>query len=261
MGNILNTLKGMLSNKNTITILGVLLGVVAIYFVYDNRVKSTATEITVYYVKSDVPANTQLKKENIGTVSINSSLAITYKGLVTNDGQIMDSKGQYYYTKFDHTLSNGQLLSTEDLVAPDEKLPSKLYNLDPEMKQFEIPVDVDLTQGNSIAPGNSIDLWVKGKEQSGSVIFTKFIENLEVLDVIDGNWMTTAGNVGSTPKYLITTVDKDTWLLLEKSTLLTNFKLELVPVVRDKAYDPKTPTLIVSEKIRNIIEANTSYIS
>ena len=71
MGNILNTLKGMLSNKNTITILGVLLGVVAIYFVYDNRVKSTATEITVYYVKADVPANTQLKKENIGTVSIN----------------------------------------------------------------------------------------------------------------------------------------------------------------------------------------------
>ncbi len=261
MGNLLNTLKGMLSNKNTITILGVLLGVVAIYFVYDNRVKSTATEITVYYVKSDVPANTQLKKENIGTVSINSSLAKTYKGLVTNDGQIMDSKKQYYYTKFDHTLSTGQLLSTEDLVAPDEKLPSKMYNLDPEMKQFEIPVDTDLTQGNSIAPGNSIDLWIKGRDQANNVIFAKFIENLEVLDVVDNNWMTTAGNITGNPKFLITTVDKDTWLLLEKSTMLNDYSFKLVPVVRDKAYDPKTPTLVVSERIRNIIEANTSYIS
>ena len=261
MGNILNTLKGMLSNKNTITILGVLLGVVAIYFVYDNKVKSTATTMTVYYVKSDIPANTQLKKENLGTVTVNSSITKIYKGLVTTEGQVMDGKGQYYYTKFDHTLSNGQLLSLEDLVAPDEKLPSKVYNLDPEMKQFEIPVDVDLTQGNSIAPGNSIDLWVKGKEKDNTVIFTKFIENLEVLDVIDSNWMTTAGNVSSTPKYIITTVDKETWLLLEKSTLLNDYKFDLVPLVRDKAYDAKTPTLVVSEKIKNIIEANTSYLS
>ncbi len=261
MGNILNTLKGMLSNKNTITILGVLLGVVAIYFVYDNRVKSTATTMVVYYVKSDITANTQLKKENLGTVTINSSLAKTYKGLVTSEGQIMDGNGQYFYVKFDHNLSTGQLLSSEDLVAPSEKLPSKIYNLDPEMKQFEIPVDVDLTQGNSIAPGNSIDLWIKGKDNNRNVIFTRFIENLEVLDVVDSNWITTAGNVSSQPKYLITTVDEDTWLLLKKSERLNGYAFQLVPVVRDKAYDSKIPTTVVSERIKDIIEANTSYIS
>ena len=48
MGNILNALKNMLANKNTLTILGVLLGVVALYFVYDNRVKSATNLITVY---------------------------------------------------------------------------------------------------------------------------------------------------------------------------------------------------------------------
>ncbi len=264
MGNILNALKGMLANKNTITILGVLIGVVAIYFVYDNRVKSATTLISVYYVRENVTSNTQLKEEMLDKVQVNSNITKTYKGLVTNLGQITTGSGkdvEYFYVNYDHNLTAGQLLSTEDLVSPSDKLPNKTYNLDENLKQFDITVDLNLTQGNSIAPGNSIDLWVLGKDDNKDIIFGRFVENLEVIDVVDSKWITTAGNESGVPKFLITAVDEDTWLLLKKSERLNGYQFKLVPVVRDKAYDPEVPTAVVSDTIKSIIEANTSYIS
>ena len=263
MGNILNALKSMLSNKNTITILGVLIGVVAIYFVYDSQIKSTTDTITVYYVKTNIQANTQLKDDQIDRVAVNKSLTKTYKGLVTNLAQIKDSDGQYFYVNYDHALTAGQLLSKNDLVAASEKLPSKTYNLDDGKKQFDISVNLATTQGNSIAPGNSIDLWIQGVnvDDDDNIIFVKFIENLEVIDVVDSNWLTTAGKGSEQPKYLITAVDEETWLLLKKSERLQGYKFQFIPVVRDKAYKAEDPTTIVSEGIKSIIEANTSYIS
>ena len=264
MGNILNALKNMLANKNTITILGVLLGVVAIYFVYDSRVKSATNLVSVYYIKENVASNTQLTQDMVGQVQVNSNITKVYRGLVTNLGQITTGMGkdvEYYYVNYDHGLVAGQLLSTEDLVAPADKLPNKTYNLDPELKQFDISVDLDLTQGNSIAPGNSIDLWVQGKDENNDIIFGRFVENLEVIDVVDSNWITTAGRESGVPKYLITAVDEETWLLLKKSERLTGYQFKLVPVVRDKAYNSETPTRVVSTTIKDIIEAKTSYIS
>ena len=264
MGNILNAIKRMLANKNTLTILGVLAGVIAIYFVYDNRVKSATTLISVYYVKENVASNTQLTEDIIDRVQVNSSLTKKYKGLVTNLGQIQVMNGketEFYYVNYDHSLVAGQLLSTEDLVAPANKLPNKTYNLDENLKQFDVSVDLDLTQGNSIAPGNSVDLWVLGKDENKDIIFGRFVENLEVIDVVDSNWITTAGNESGVPKFLITAVDEETWLLLKKSERLDGFDFKLVPVVRDKAYNPDTPTQVVSDSIKGIIEANTSYIS
>ena len=261
MGNVLNAIKNIISNKNTLTILGVLAGVVAIYFVYDNRVKSATSLVQAYYVKSPVTSNTQLTKEMLGKVQVNANVTKIYKGLVTNESQIKDKNNEYFYVNYDHSLSAGQLLSTEDLVAPDKKLPNKTYKLDQNLKQFDISVDLNLTQGNSIAPGNSIDLWVLGKSEDKSIIFTRFVENLEVIDVVDSKWITTAGNESGVPKWLITAVDEETWLLLKKSERLNNYEFKLVPVVRAKAYDPEVPTTVVSDHIKGIIESNTSYIS
>lgn len=261
MGNILNTLKNIIANKNTITVLGVLIGVVAIYLVYNNQIQSTTTTISVYYVKQNVASNTQLTEDMLERVTVNSNLTKTYKNLVTNLAQIQDSNRQFYYVNYDHSLSQGQLLSKDDLVAAADKLPSKSYDLKSGEKQFDLKVDLDLTQGNSIAPGNSIDLWVQGKNPSNEIIFTKFIENLKVIDVVDSKWITTAGNDSGSPRYLITAVNEEMWLLLKKSETINGYSFKLVPVVNDKAYDESSEPKIVNETIKNIIEANTSYIS
>lgn len=264
MGNIINTLKGILANKNTITILGVLVGVVAIYLVYNSQIQSTTDTITVYYLKQNVSANTQLTEDMLESVTVSSNLTKLDSNLVTNLAQIQTGTGdnrQFYYVNYDHSLSQGQLLSKNDLVSADEKLPSKSYDLKDDEKQFDLKVSLDLTQGNSIAPGNTIDLWVQGKNPDNEIIFTKFIENLRVIDVVDSNWITTAGSDSASPRYLITAVDEELWLLLKKSEMITGYSFKLVPVVKDKAYEEGSKPSLANETIKNIIEANTSYIS
>ena len=49
MGNIGATIKKILSNKNTVTILGVLLGIVVLYFAYNWRVNQAISPVRVPY--------------------------------------------------------------------------------------------------------------------------------------------------------------------------------------------------------------------
>ena len=47
MGNIVTTIKRFLSNKNTVTIIGVLLGLIVLYVGYNYRVKTAVSTINV----------------------------------------------------------------------------------------------------------------------------------------------------------------------------------------------------------------------
>jgi len=259
MGNLVNSLKKFLSNKNTVTILGVIAGVIVLYVGYNYRVNSSIQTISVYYVKKAVPSNTQLTEDMIGRTTVNRSLTKIYKGLVTNLSQIKDKSGAFYFVNYDHSLTEGALLSTSDLIPKADKADEKLYkNLKAGQTIFKIDVDLNTTQGNSITGGNAIDIWVQGKDEQGRIIVAKFIENVKVIDVVDNKWSTTAGEESGTPKYLIVAVTDDMWQLLYKATLMTNYQFKLVPKVREKAYEEKSESKIVNDAIKNMIEANST---
>ena len=204
MGSLINSLKKFLSNKNTVTILGVILGVIVLYVGYNYRVNSSIQTISVYYVKKAVPSNTQLTEDMIGRTTVNKSLTKTYKTLVTNLSQIKDKSGAFYYVNFDHSLPQGALLSTDDLISKADKTDEKLYkNLKDGQTIFKIDVDLNDTQGNSITGGNSIDIWIRGKDDQGKVINTPFIEIMNILSLsqvkIMGNGLETSTTTSNSP--------------------------------------------------------------
>lgn len=259
MGSLVNSLKKFLSNKNTVTILGVILGVIVLYVGYNYRVNSSIQTISVYYVKKAVPSNTQLTEDNIGRTTVIKSLTKTYKTLVTNLSQIKDKSGAFYYVNYDHSLTEGALLSTDDLIPKADKADEKLYkNLKEGQTIFKINVDLDTTEGNSIAGGNSIDIIIRGKDDQGRIINDTFIENVKVIDVVDNKWSSTAGDESGTPKFVIVAVSKEMWKLLTTATLMTNYQFKLVPFVRAKAFEENSESKIVNDGLRSLIEANSS---
>ena len=261
MGNLLNTIKKFLANKNTVTILGVLAGVVVLYIGYNYRINQSVATIQVYYVKQAVGSNTQLTEDMLGRVTINSKLTKTYKNLVTRLSDIQDDNGEFYYVNFDHSLTEGSLLCTDDLISKDQKADEKLYkNLEEGYRIRAISVNMDSTQGNSIAPGNSIDIYLSGKDETGKIIYAPFIENLKVIDVVDSKWTTTAGTDSKTPKYIIISVTEEIYRLLEVAPKISGYGFTIVPVPNDKSYDEAgKETKIVSDYLKNIIEANSAY--
>ena len=59
MGNIKEELTKIIKNKNTLTVLIVLIGVVGIYIVYNNQVKQAITTIKVPYAKKEISSRTK----------------------------------------------------------------------------------------------------------------------------------------------------------------------------------------------------------
>ena len=72
--NVINKLKQLLLNRNTVTILGVLAGVIALWFAYtvtlDNAVKPQRVPIAA----KDIPAGTLITKDDIEYVDINKDV-------------------------------------------------------------------------------------------------------------------------------------------------------------------------------------------
>ena len=70
MGNVLAPFKKFLSNKNTITILGVLLGVVVLYLGYQWRVNQAISPTTTFYATRTLVQGEKITAEDIGTTQI-----------------------------------------------------------------------------------------------------------------------------------------------------------------------------------------------
>lgn len=67
MGNTTNGLKKFLQNKNTVTVIGVVLAVLVLYVGYNMRVKSAVNPITVPYAKETIKGGTQITQDKVGT--------------------------------------------------------------------------------------------------------------------------------------------------------------------------------------------------
>ena len=88
MGNATNGIKKILQNKNTVTVIGVVVAVLVLYIGYNMRVKSTINPITVPYAKELIKGGTQITEDKVGTIQVPPSML---KGnVLTNQSQVID---------------------------------------------------------------------------------------------------------------------------------------------------------------------------
>ena len=259
-----NVLKKFALNKTTVTILGIIAGVAVLVIGYTVRTNTNTSLISAYYVTQTVGSNVQLNESMIKKTRINASLIDTNKDLVTDLSQIRDKNGEFFYVNYGHTLTEGSLITKSALIAKENKSDEKLYhNLKDGETIFKIDVDLDSTHAKAIQKGNAMDIYVEGSN-NGEVIYTKFIENLKVIDVVDNQWATTkdknsAESNGMSPRYLITAVNEEMFQLLSNITLVDGYSFKLVPEDTRKPFIENSEPTIVNTNIKNIIEAHTSY--
>ena len=70
MGNIVTTIKRFISNKNTITILGVLLGIVVLYIGYNYRVDQAIDTVVIPFARQTITATSEITQEMISTTEV-----------------------------------------------------------------------------------------------------------------------------------------------------------------------------------------------
>lgn len=82
MGDLLTTLKRFIGNKNTVTILGIIAGIIILYIGYSMRVNQAIKPVTVPYAKVEIKSKQMITEDMIGYVKVSSSVVSNSANLI-----------------------------------------------------------------------------------------------------------------------------------------------------------------------------------
>ena len=122
---------------------------------------------------------------------------------------------------------------------------------------------MESTYGNSIYPGNKIDIYMKtGNGTDEKVMLGKLVENVEVLAVKDASGQNVFENTdsASTPDMFIFGLPEDIYLLLKKASYMESLGVELYPVPHGGKVSTKGATEVSTQQLADYIEAHAVNI-
>ena len=255
-------LKNLLANKNVVTILGAILIVIVLYAFYMWRVNSAINPISVPYAKVTIGPRTEITNDMIGYVDIQPSSMMG--DVLTNvNTQIVGM-----YTNINSTIPAGSLFYNGMLVRFEELADSFLIDMPKDsdgnyMQAYNFNVSINTTYGNSIYPGNYIDIYYIRKDNStGSekIMYGKLVSNVKVLAVKDssGNHVFENMTEHRAPSQIICAVTDEMLSLLRVAETMSSSSLILVPTNVSYRYEnhDEIITEISDEDIKGYIEAN-----
>lgn len=258
MGNILTTIKRFLSNKNTITILGVLLGIVVLYIGYNYRIDQAIDTVLVPYARQTITATSEITQEMVGTTEVLRTFVNSNDNLVVQTGDLINTSDPKCVT-YGTSVPTGAFFYSEQVVSCSATPNNPLENMPDGYTSFSMSVDIHTTYGNAMYPGDYIDLYVKMDSTDNRVIFGKLIESIEILDVRDNQGVSVfLTSTARTPSELLFAVPEDLFYLLN---IATSIGVELIPVPRNASYTSNPgETSVSSQYLRNLIESYAQSI-
>ncbi len=258
MGNILVPFKKFLSNKNTITILGVLVGVVVLYLGYDWRVKKSVQPTRIPYSTTTLLAGSKITPDIIQYTNVPKDTIKNMTNLVTNPDTITSMLVGY-----DSKIAKNGFFFTDLLIKPEDMPNSVFSNIPDGYTIYRLKVDNDDTYGNSIFPDTSIDIYMStnADDDEGKVVYGRFIKSIEVLAVKDNegrNVFADKDNPGEA-SLLLFAVPENLFLLLKKCEKLG---IDLEPVPRNESYSANpAATELTSDELEAMVINQTHILS
>lgn len=258
MNNLKASMKKFLGNKNTVTILGVIICLIILYVGYNIRINSKVELVAIPYAKETIQPRTYITDKMVGTMNVPKSFLV----------------GDYYtkkenivgkYSNYNTMIAKGSIFY-RDLVVSKENLPDSAFQDVPEgYTVINYPVTIASTYANSMAPGSYINIYYKSLNDNDEVMFGKFLSNIKVLDVKDssGRHVFENSDETRTPAYMLFAVPEETHLLLRKALYLSEYDVELllIPNTAELTNEQKENVTVSSEDIKNFIESKTVFVS
>ena len=257
MNNFGITLKKFFTNKNTVTIFGIIVILILLYVGYDRTVKKSVDPITIPVASKRILAEHEITYDDIAYKKV--SQIVLNNNVIRNASMLIGK-----YVNINVTIPEGSMFYSEWIVDKDA-IPGKwIENVDfaNGEEAFYFNTDTVKTLGNSVLPNSYVDIYMKAEDPNGSMMIGKLLENIKVLAVHDGsgkNVFADANSVGS-PSYLGFALNHDFYILLSKATRLSGYGIELI-----LAPQGTTPQAVIgentisvgSETLRDYIDANT----
>ncbi len=260
MNNFMISAKRIITNKNTVTIIGVLVILIILYWGYKSTIDGAVKPVKVPVAAHLIESQTEVTASDINWIDVPS--VTKPNNVLTNQSEIVGK-----YTGVNATIPEGSMFYKDVLVKPED-LPGNWLKLLKENPDGSIdvphylPVNVVTSYGNAIQPGTYIDIYMKAKDENDLIMYGKLIENIEVLAVKTSNGEDVFTSVESDkiPGYLYFGVSESLFVLLRKANYLNMIGLELV-VVPHGGVNPVMGDIAVSSAyLRDYIEVYSVLI-
>ena len=256
-------LKNLLANKNVVTILGAILIVVVLFAFYKWRLNQAINPISVPYAKQTIGPRTQITSDMIGYIDVQQS---SLKGnvLINATRDIINM-----YTNINSTIPEGGFFYKDLIVRFEDLADSFLIDMPKDkdgnyMTAYNFKVNVEKTYGNSIYPGNYVDIYFRTME-GDKVLYGKLASNVKTLAVKDQNGNHVFENITENrkPNQIILAVTDELSSLLRVAESLKDSELILVPtnVIYRPDYEETKNSIVTevsNEDIKGYIEARSA---
>ena len=264
MGNLTTGIRKFLQNKNTVTVVGVVLAIVVLYVAYTMRIKSSINPINVPYAAEQIPAGTQITESMISTRQVPPSML--EGDVITNMGEIVDK-----YSAADVVIPKGSLFYKRAVVEK-EQLPANIILQYPKgYVLYNLSVDTASTYGNSVYPGNYIDIYLKAVNKvnddeltpdADKIMLGKLLANIEVLAVKDSSGKAVFQNIDEnrSPAMVVFALPEEYYILLKKAEFMRTYDTSLILVPTNESLKDEPADLeISSDSLKEWINRNTVW--
>lgn len=246
-------IKRFITNKNTVTIIGLILIVGILYFVYNNQIKKATNPVKVPVAKVTIQPKTLITKDMIEYIEVPA--VSVKKTTITNTQSIIGK-----YSNYNTMIPAGSMFFTDALITKDELPDSALMDVAEGEVLYNFPVTMNTSYQNSIMPGTKIDIYMKAKNDDNVLMVGKLLENVNVLAVKTSDGLNVFEDTSErrTPAYIFFGVSPEIHILLRKASYLSNYSVELFPVPHGTTYTTDSETAFVStDELKEFINAHT----
>ena len=261
MNNFVVSAKRIITNKNTVTIVGVIVILVILYWGYQSTIDSAVNPVKVPVAATLIGPQTEIKVEDITWIEVPSISKPS--NVILQESQIVGK-----YTDINATIPEGSMFYSDVLVEKEDLPGTWLTKLKANVHGVidtpaYINVNVVSTYGNSIQPDDYIDLYMKAQDESGLIMYGKLLENVQILAVKDSSGedvFSGSGDSDGNPSYLYFGLSEELYVLYTKALYLEREGIELVVVPHGGVVPVTGDVLVSSEYLKDFIIAHSIEI-
>ena len=137
MAGVIENIKRFLGNKNTVTILGVVAGVLVLYIGYNFRVKQAIKPVTVPYALKEITSRTKITEEMIGYMEVSNTVIENSPNLIKNASELINN-----YASYGVTIPAHSLFYKENIMTKAEMPDSAFANIPDGYTIYSLNVDI-----------------------------------------------------------------------------------------------------------------------
>ena len=244
-------MKKYINNKNIVSVLLLVVLIGILFFFYTRRVNDKINPITVPYAKIQIASGIQITDKMVWTTQIQPAM-------LTDDvyRAVSDVVGKY--SNADTIIPRGSLFFDRNVVEKEELPANIILDLKEGYVLYNLAVDTKKAYGNSIYPGNYIDIYLKArtKEIAGvttdqkRVLLDRLLKNVKVIAVKDDKGKPVFKDLDENrePAMVIFALPEDYYKMLKKAEFLRTYDSELIPVPTNESLKDEPGELAIGSK-------------